>query len=70
MYTWGFHKNIRPHWAVEAYMPSGQRRGRQGSGISKGKQTIYRQMRMSKHVINKFLLGHPETAGHKGKFNK
>lgn len=70
MYMWGFHKNMRPHWAVEAYMPSEQRRGRQGSGISKGKQTIYIQMRKSKHVINKFLLGHPETVGHKGKFNK
>lgn len=50
-----------PFWTKE--------NGGQESGISKGK-TIYTQMRKSECVVNKFLLGHPETVVHRGKFNK
>lgn len=38
---------------------------RQESGISKGKQVIYR-WRRSQQALNEFLLGHPETMDTEG----
>lgn len=51
------------HWAVQAYYHSGLRRRRQRPGTSKGKQDIYRQMRMKKYLVNKILPDHSETMG-------
>ena len=36
----------------------------------KGKVGNIQINRKSKHTVNKFLLGHPETLGHRRKFNK
>ena len=40
------------------------------AGTSKGKKAIYRKEKKSKCLINKCLLGHPETMGQREDFDQ
>lgn len=42
---------LQAHGQLRFICRSRQRRGRQGSGMSEGKQVVYRQLRKSKHVL-------------------
>ena len=70
-------KPTRSH-VIKVYMPSGAKekdrglgQGREGGwkeGKKGGRRTLHRKMKKSRHLVNKCLLGYPETTEHREEF--